>query len=62
MKALSKIPVERKECSYVLGEIGITADLLQNLDVLKAQTRKCGHGKDKFALQQPRRPSRGGQA
>ena len=47
MKALSKIPAERKEFSYVLGAVSIIVDLSQNLYVLKAHTRNCEHGKDK---------------
>jgi hypothetical protein len=47
MKALSKIPAERKEFSYVMGAINITVDLSQNPYVMKAHTRKCGRGKDK---------------
>jgi len=47
MKALSKIPVERKEFSYVLGAVSITVNLWQYPYVMKAHTRNCGHGKDK---------------
>jgi hypothetical protein len=47
MKALSKIPVEMTKFSYVLVAVRVTVDLSQNLYVLKAHTRNCGHGKDK---------------
>ena len=61
MKALGKIPLERKEFSYVLGAISITVDLSQNLYVLKTHTHEnVGMVKISSPYNRPRRPTGGG--